>query len=238
MGSEGVQIMTDRDALLRSICANPDDDAPRLIYADWLDEHGDPLQAEFIRLQIEFARCSEPSRRKLLAAREKELWRTLKKWRFVLGNWLTLALCDFHRGFSTTWIGTISDFQKCVDAYWLVGPIKKLGLSFTSRFRGSMRSAPKVISCPLIRHLDELNLFGPHLYDSWVQQFLECQHAARWRKVYLNGEAMTDEICRSMLASPLLSSSCEILIAAPQMSVDGRVLLERAFVWRVHVTNS
>ena len=44
--------MTDRDALLRAICANPEDDAPRLIYADWLDEHGDPLQAEFIRLQI------------------------------------------------------------------------------------------------------------------------------------------------------------------------------------------
>jgi uncharacterized protein (TIGR02996 family) len=30
--------------------ANPDDDAPRLIYADWLDEHGDSDPAELIRV--------------------------------------------------------------------------------------------------------------------------------------------------------------------------------------------
>jgi uncharacterized protein (TIGR02996 family) len=33
--------MHDRDALVRAIIENPDDDAPRLIYADWLNEHGD-----------------------------------------------------------------------------------------------------------------------------------------------------------------------------------------------------
>ncbi len=43
--------MTDGDALLRAICENPDDDTPRLIYADWLDEHGKPDYAEFIRVQ-------------------------------------------------------------------------------------------------------------------------------------------------------------------------------------------
>src|SRR5688500_7506010 len=45
--------MTDREALLRAIIETPDDDAPRLVYADWLDEHGQPDQAEFIRLQCE-----------------------------------------------------------------------------------------------------------------------------------------------------------------------------------------
>lgn len=34
--------MTDRDALLNAITANPDDDAPRLVFADWCDEHGKP----------------------------------------------------------------------------------------------------------------------------------------------------------------------------------------------------
>lgn len=34
-------IDTDRDALLASITAAPHDAAPRLIYADWLDEHGE-----------------------------------------------------------------------------------------------------------------------------------------------------------------------------------------------------
>ena len=44
--------MTQPDALLAAIRANPADDLPRLVYADWLDEHGDPDRAEFIRLQI------------------------------------------------------------------------------------------------------------------------------------------------------------------------------------------
>jgi uncharacterized protein (TIGR02996 family) len=33
--------MSDEDSFLRAILANPADDAPRLIYADWLDEKGD-----------------------------------------------------------------------------------------------------------------------------------------------------------------------------------------------------
>jgi uncharacterized protein (TIGR02996 family) len=39
------------------IRAYPDDDTPRLIYADWLDERGDP-RGEFIRVQIALARLS------------------------------------------------------------------------------------------------------------------------------------------------------------------------------------
>jgi uncharacterized protein (TIGR02996 family) len=35
--------VTDEAAFLNAILANPDDNAPRLIYADWLDERGDPL---------------------------------------------------------------------------------------------------------------------------------------------------------------------------------------------------
>src|SRR5262245_8986058 len=40
-------------AFLRTILADPDDDAVRLVFADWLGEHGQPERAEFIRLQIE-----------------------------------------------------------------------------------------------------------------------------------------------------------------------------------------
>jgi uncharacterized protein (TIGR02996 family) len=51
-------------ALLRAVCHSPADDAPRLVYADWLDEHGRPERAEFIRVQCELARlpaCLTPS---------------------------------------------------------------------------------------------------------------------------------------------------------------------------------
>jgi uncharacterized protein (TIGR02996 family) len=53
--------MSDEDALLAAIAAHPDEDTPRLMYADWLDEHGDPVRAEFIRVQIEAARVERLS---------------------------------------------------------------------------------------------------------------------------------------------------------------------------------
>jgi uncharacterized protein (TIGR02996 family) len=43
--------MSDKAALLAAILAHPDEDTPRLMYADWLDEHGQPERAEFIRIQ-------------------------------------------------------------------------------------------------------------------------------------------------------------------------------------------
>jgi uncharacterized protein (TIGR02996 family) len=61
--------MSDAPALLAAIRAAPADDAPRLVYADWLDEHGQPERAEFIRVQCELARRDTP----VLRRREAEL---------------------------------------------------------------------------------------------------------------------------------------------------------------------
>jgi uncharacterized protein (TIGR02996 family) len=44
--------MPDREAFIAAIAANPADDLPRLVFADWLDEHGEPARAGFIRDQI------------------------------------------------------------------------------------------------------------------------------------------------------------------------------------------
>jgi uncharacterized protein (TIGR02996 family) len=59
----------DWDLLLRAVCAAPDDDLPRLVAADWLDEHGEAERAEFIRVQVERARADRPD----LKWREKGL---------------------------------------------------------------------------------------------------------------------------------------------------------------------
>src|SRR5690348_891572 len=68
------QPMNTADALLRDICENPDDDTPRLVLADWLEEHGQPERAELIRVQCESARLSpEHSRQKRLQKRTEEL---------------------------------------------------------------------------------------------------------------------------------------------------------------------
>ena len=46
----------DWPTFIAAIIANPDDDTVRLVAADFLEEHGDPERAAFIRIQVELAR--------------------------------------------------------------------------------------------------------------------------------------------------------------------------------------
>jgi uncharacterized protein (TIGR02996 family) len=62
------------DAFLQAILDVPDDDTPRLVYADWLDEHGEPARAEFIRAQCELAQMAVYNdHRPALQARQQRL---------------------------------------------------------------------------------------------------------------------------------------------------------------------
>jgi len=65
--------MSDEDALLAAIAAHPDEDTPRLAYADWLQEHDQHIRAEFIRLQIDIAHKETLPR--VLQNRYVDLWK-------------------------------------------------------------------------------------------------------------------------------------------------------------------
>src|SRR5262245_21997477 len=43
--------------LVRMIQERPADPEPRLVYSDWLEESGEPLRAEYVRLQLELERA-------------------------------------------------------------------------------------------------------------------------------------------------------------------------------------
>jgi carbon storage regulator len=61
-------------AFLRAIEDRPDDEATRLVFADWLEERGDPL-SELLRLQCGVARLPVGDRRRRsLMRREHALW--------------------------------------------------------------------------------------------------------------------------------------------------------------------
>ena len=63
-------IIPDEQAqLLAAIVAEPDEDTPRLVYADWLQENGDTEQAQFIRDSIVLARAPHGSETESLARR-------------------------------------------------------------------------------------------------------------------------------------------------------------------------
>jgi uncharacterized protein (TIGR02996 family) len=70
--------VSEEKALIGSVIATPEDDAPRLVYADWLEEHGRAERAELIRVQCELSRLRHGSpeylqRGEKLEAREAEL---------------------------------------------------------------------------------------------------------------------------------------------------------------------
>src|SRR5262249_28025868 len=44
---------------MAAIMADPENDAPRLVFSDWLEEQGESQQAEFIRVECEMARIHD-----------------------------------------------------------------------------------------------------------------------------------------------------------------------------------
>jgi uncharacterized protein (TIGR02996 family) len=66
-------MLTPQEAFLKAILEQPDDDAPRLMYADWLEEKCDP-RGEFIRVQCQLAQTAKGAPGwKRLRQREREL---------------------------------------------------------------------------------------------------------------------------------------------------------------------
>jgi uncharacterized protein (TIGR02996 family) len=116
-------------ALLRAVLADPDDDAPRLNYADLLDEHGDCDRAEFIRLQIERAR--RPRRdptRIYYGDRENALLEAHgAQWLAPLPE-AARRHVKFERGFPGRVEPELTDFLSWDDTLWQVAPVTALWL--------------------------------------------------------------------------------------------------------------
>jgi uncharacterized protein (TIGR02996 family) len=124
--------MSDRDALLAAIVARPDDDAPRLAFADWVDEQPDPGAGDWaavIRAQVEAARHDRFSPRWLeltriaaeILRKHKDDWGTV--WPSRLGR---LA---FRRGFRETVEFDGRSFHNLADREFRVTPIRAVMLA-------------------------------------------------------------------------------------------------------------
>jgi|GEM_PF-2834790 len=95
--------MPDDAAFVRMIAATPDDDAPRLVYADYLEESGDPVKmarAEFIRVQVEKARLvPDTPKSNELWHRDTALLEWAREWRRELPAIEGVEYGGFVRGF-------------------------------------------------------------------------------------------------------------------------------------------
>jgi len=89
-----------REAFLRDVADHPADDTPRLVFADWLIDHGTPADAEQARLiQIQCDRAAAPARPRpaIRLAEEQDLVRSLTdRWQ---GRFFPLRIRAWERGF-------------------------------------------------------------------------------------------------------------------------------------------
>jgi uncharacterized protein (TIGR02996 family) len=146
---------TDERALLNAILAHPDEDTPRLAYADWLDETGgkaNVARAEYIRLQIRRAggsNCVEqdPVREdRLLEANSKHWKASLPKLSGV--RWGT-----FVRGFPQVTVTSGMAIARNAEAIWAASPVERVQLQGFSP-----ASAKALAACPYMARVRILDL--------------------------------------------------------------------------------
>lgn len=92
--------MSDRDALLHAIAARPEEDTPRLMYADWLEENGEPERADFVRTQVYLAQPGLPSGDKPPLVKQNVFYLThwVREWQAQLPQFPGITWGDFNRG--------------------------------------------------------------------------------------------------------------------------------------------
>jgi uncharacterized protein (TIGR02996 family) len=172
-----------QEAFLRDVIAHPDDDAPRLIYADWLDENGDPDRAEFIRLQIDRARaCGHaPSQRERQLLVENE-----PRWTGPLHGIVQRA--RFARGFVEQVFVLAENFLRHGEALFQLAPVRHV--VFT-KVRPDWR--PLMASSHL-RHVSTFELRGCGMSADEARLLAKCPHLPNLRQLFLrygvDGEAI------------------------------------------------
>jgi uncharacterized protein (TIGR02996 family) len=165
--------MREGEALYQAILDAPEEDAPRLVYADWLEDQGGAdaaALAEFIRLQIELERLKQQpdtpavvGLRREHSAREKELLKAhRKRWEARLrGRKGPLsgpeASCHFRRGFPGFAWATAHRLLAEGDALFRLAPITQLSVRDVT---GENLAA--LLACPWMARVRRLTLRGPY----------------------------------------------------------------------------
>lgn len=134
--------MTDHDALLAAIIANPDDDTVRLVYADWLDENGQGERAEFIRVQVALSTptlgadgTGDSQKRHELVRREAAIMSRRGpvegrgKWWADYGPGDRVSVVEWLRGFVSEVTCTLADWLAHGPAIVAAHPIRRVVLT-------------------------------------------------------------------------------------------------------------
>jgi uncharacterized protein (TIGR02996 family) len=193
------------DAFLEAIVAEPDDDTPRLVYADWLEDHGQGARAEFIRIQIELSRLTqhEPRRQELVAREQALLVEHGEEWEGPLPRIATEW--TFERGFLAgvkmpakgfSQLPAVLTWSPTVRHLHLAGPFKNV--------KPSMRT---IASSPYLARLTSLVISDGYygIGGPAVVTLAGSEHVGGLTSLSLHNNAMGDAALVAIAGSPHLS---------------------------------
>ena len=168
--------MCDGDAILRAVLADPADDAPRLVYADWLDEQGDPAlaaRADVIRRMIAvptyvFTRDQSPTVRRPMHGHRGPAWALdeLRPRMAALGTeWGPVREVErvtVRRGFAESVVMSVAAYLRLAGRLFASHPITKVDLhGLTVEYRRGEWVA-EIVADPRGRNHWPVELFPEH----------------------------------------------------------------------------
>jgi uncharacterized protein (TIGR02996 family) len=223
MKKEGRALTPEDHNFIRHILARPEEDAPRLGYADWLAERGDRDRAEFIRCQIEAARLApqDPQREQaatraatLLQAHEAE-WEA-----FATGFAGFGRVCVFERGLPVWARFGINHFLEDTAPkfarIWQIAPVTKLDLYDLNadaayqneEFQESWISAENyaaLANMPQLVHVRVLSVCECAIRAEHLRPLLASPHLTNLCELHLSSNRLGDEGMRVVAESPRLA---------------------------------
>jgi uncharacterized protein (TIGR02996 family) len=188
----------DHDAFLQAILHDPEDDAPRLLYADWLEERGDPY-GEFIRVQCELARLApDTPGRQELQRREYEL---LAEWEPVWARPFIgrVKRWRFRRGFIEQVKLAAGQFEEVADTLFRLAPVRNLQIKHYGPL--PLRD---LAGSPHLGRLARLDLKWNEIGDAGVLALAESPHLSQLTHLGLGRTGIGATGLRALAASPNL----------------------------------
>jgi uncharacterized protein (TIGR02996 family) len=188
----------DNAAFLETIAARPDDDAPRLIYADWLEERGDP-RSTFIRLQcaLEHLRPADPRRTELEDQADDLVTSHGEEWAKPLASLATTW--RFRRGFIEHVEAPGDVFLERAGRWFSAFPIRSVCLWLPPRLMADLAD------CPQLARVEALAFRGNLLRDRELRVLLASINLGRLNVLDLAGQGIETGGVRALVDSSVMS---------------------------------
>ena len=192
-------------AFLAQVREHPEDDGPRFIFADWLDERRDP-RGEFIRVQCALHHLPDDDpRRDELNRREQELLERHKaEWTAHLNG--VASAWTYRRGFIESISVDTLDFLRRGDEILRRSAIRRV------RFLDASRSFARLVESPLLGKIPQIDLFGNALGNGALHLLARAGQLTRLEVLQLGMNDITDQGLRALAGIPHLTSLRELYL--------------------------